>query len=390
MRQSQFNPNEQVDCEIIIGTRNEGSSLLFTIHSLIEELESTPYTWRILVCNNGDTDYSSKYLLETRDGIPSPRGLITNGFVKVYYYPFLANVGARDWMVRQVCTAKYIFFADAHMIISRGSMQSMVETLEKHQPSMVHSTVDYLGAHDAKQGKQYSIKFGEKGVYGTWTNMKADIEGPMWIGSLGHCFFVVKREDYIKIGGYNHYLREYGGGETSYCLASWMLGNGCMVDQNARVYHSMFGRGYSYDSLNLVHNYFLATYLIAGEKYSKASLMSFFQQKPPETKPVWMKLYNEAIKEAGPHRKFILANQHTSFEDVLGLNSEPDCDGSCRTDKVGSPHVKRPWDKKNDELYGKHLSFVTEFELKEKDGKVMIGNLEITDPDALEIYRTIS
>jgi len=387
MKQTDFDPNGNVELEIIIGSRNESHDLISTIHSLIHDLELTLYSWRILIIDNGSEDYSSRYLLEDRLGRPSVRGLVARGYVRVYYYPWLANVGCRDWAVRQVATAKYILFSDAHIQVTPGTITSMIETLEKHGASMVHSTMDYWGSPMIKQGVQYSIKFGEKGIYGTWTNIRA-FDTPFWIGALGHCFVMMKRDEYLKIGGYNSYFREYGGGELSLCLGSWMLGEGCMVDTNAHVYHSMFGRGYNYNSLNLIHNYFLATYLIGGDKYTISALMTYYQQKP-EGKPLWKQMYDEAMKEAQEHRQFILENQKSSFDDLIGLGKEPDCDGTCRTDKVGGPHVRRAWDKKNDELYGKHLSFVREFELKEENGRVFIGNLEINDPSALALYQTI-
>lgn len=388
MRQSQFNPNENVDVEVIIGTRNESHDVISTMHSVINDLEGSPYTWRILLIDNGSEDFSTKYLLETRDGRESTRGIVTRGYVRVHYYPWLANVGCRDWAVREVATAKYVFFCDAHMSIDPGSIHSMIQTLEKFNPSMVHSTLDYWGSHFAKQGVQYSIKFGEKGIYGTWTNMRA-IEEPFWIGALGHAFFLMKRSEYLKIGGYNHYLREYGGGELSLSLASWMLGNGSMVDMNAHVYHSMFGRGYSYNSTNLYHNYFLSTYLIGGEKYTAAALMAFYQQKGVALKPLFKMLYDEAISEAQPHRKFIEKNQHHTFDEIIGSKAEPDCDGSCRVDKKGEAHFKRPWDRLNDYFYKRHLSFVREFELREENGQVWIGNLLIEDQDALNIYHDL-
>jgi hypothetical protein len=167
-----------------------------------------------------------------------------------------------------------------------------------------------------------------------------------------------------------------------------MIGEGCMVDMNAHVYHSMFGRGYNYNSLNLHHNYFLATYIIAGEKYSLPALMTFYQNKP-ELKVIWKQLYDEAIAEGREHREFISSHQKQSFDEIIGVGKEPNCDGSCRTDKVSGPHFIRPWDQKNQDLYGKHLSFVREFDLREEAGKVMIGNLEITDPDALNLYNDL-
>ena len=389
MTQEKFNPHEEVDLEVIIGTRNESHDLTSTIHSLIFALEASPYSWRILIIDNGSTDYSSRYFIENRFGEPALRGLVARGYVYVYYYPWIGNVSARDWAVRNVATAKYLVFADAHIQVEPDSITNLIDTLEKYSVSHVHSTMDYWGSPNIRQGVQYSIKFGEKGIYGTWTNMRVfDNTQPFYIGALGHAYFAIKRDEYFKIGGYNPYLREDGGGELSFCIASWMLGEGCMVDMKTHMYHSMFGRGYNYNSLNLIHNYFIATYIISGDRYTIPTLMTYYQNKP-EAKALWKKLYDEAMEEARPHREYIVTNQKRTFDDLIGTGKEPDCDGSCRPDKKGSPHIRRAWDIKNDELYGKHLSFTREFELKEVDGKVFIGDLEINDPDALALYNNL-
>lgn len=385
MQQNEFDPKQKVDLEVIIGTKNEGHDVISTIHSLIHSLERTKYSWRILLMDNGSDDYSVKYLLETRDGRPAARGLVYRGYVQVYYYPWTANVGVRDFAVRQVATAKYIAFADAHIQVHPDAFTNMMETLTKYKPSMVHSSMDYWGSHKAKQGAQYSIKFGEKGVYGTWSPVRITNDGPFYIGALGHAFLIMTREAYLKIGGYNPYLRRYGGGELLLCLESWLIGEGCMVDMRVHMYHSMFGRGYSFQSYELTHNYFLSTYILGGERYSISALMTYFQQKP-ELKPLWSQLYNEAIEEGKEQREYVKSNQKMTFEEMLGLGKEPNCDGSCRTDKLGEPHFKRPWDEKNQAEFGRHLSFVREFELREVGDKVFIGNLEITDPDALHLY----
>lgn len=383
---SLFNPRERVDVEVIIGTRNEGQQLAFTIHSLIYALERTPHTWRIIVVDNDSRDYSTKYFLEDRNGVSAPRGLVSHGFVQIYSYPWISNVGARDWAVRNVCTAKYIFFADAHIVVDAESFNYMIETLETHKPSIVHAPLDYLGGQRTPHGVQYSLKFGEaKSLYGTWNPYQVVTDKPFWIPALGHAFFGMKRDEYFKIGGYDPYHREYGGLEVPFAMACWMLGNGVMVDMRAHFVHSAFGRGYNYNSLNLDHNYFLSAYLIGGEKYALCSLMYFYQVKPL-LKKVWKNLYDEAIQEAQVHRQFIVSNQHTSMEEILGVGKEPNCDGK---EYKMQAHFMYPWDVRNEELYKKHISFVRQFDLRKEEDKVYIGEQEITDVNALELYHAI-
>ena len=69
---------------------------------------------------------------------------------------------------------------------------------------------------------------------------------------------------------------------------------------------------------------------------------------------------------------------------MLGLNKENDCT-KCIKRRHPEPHVMRVWDIKNEELYGYHRSYVTNFPLSKRDGKVYIGNTEIFVPQALEL-----
>jgi hypothetical protein len=73
-----------------------------------------------------------------------------------------------------------------------------------------------------------------------------------------------------------------------------------------------------------------------------------------------------------------------TFEELLALGKPDDC-FKCMKRRHAEPHAMRPWDHKNDELHGTHRSYVTEFRLEKRDGKVYIGNTEIFVPDALTL-----
>jgi hypothetical protein len=73
-----------------------------------------------------------------------------------------------------------------------------------------------------------------------------------------------------------------------------------------------------------------------------------------------------------------------TFEELLALDKPNDC-FKCIKRRHPEPHAMRPWDYKNDELHGTHLSYVQEFKLRRDGDKVFIGNTEIFVADALTI-----
>jgi hypothetical protein len=123
------------------------------------------------------------------------------------------------------------------------------------------------------------------------------------------------------------------------------------------VYHLSAGRGYSYKMDDLIHNMALSAYLIGGMKWWERILITYLN-KPKADKSIVHKLCEEGLIEGKPDYDFINAKKKMSFKEVLAT---------------------LPWDKKNDEKFGNHLSGIIVFE----------DWLErLTDPEAIELYKT--
>jgi hypothetical protein len=164
------------------------------------------------------------------------------------------------------------------------------------------------------------------------------------------------REQFLEYHGYNDYFRVYGGGETYLDLKWWMFGSSSVCVPTAMVYHLSAGRGYSYRVDDLIHNMALSAYLIGGMKWWERILITYLN-KPHANKEIVHRLCNEALEEAKPDREFILEKKKIDFKEVLATI---------------------PWDKKNDEKFGSHLSGMIVFE-------DWLDRL--TDPEALEYYK---
>lgn len=354
------------EISIVISARNEFPNIAHTVHSIISDLEIAGYGYKageppkfeIIIADNGSEDrtvefftYSKSY--SSPSGLErSPRGMITNGYLKYVFDPIMGNVSARNTGTRWA-RGKYLFFCDAHIALRPGTFTHMIEAIDKYG-GIVHPVIEWMGAYPPKGGYQYSLKLGEK-FWGTWNRLKVSDE-PFFIPMSGHCMLGMLRQQFLDFHGYNDFFRVYGGGETYLDLKWWMFGSNSVVVPKAMVYHLSAGRGYSYKMDDLIHNMALSAYLIGGMKWWERILITYIN-KPGTNHEYVKKLCNEALEEGKDDRDFILANQKLEFETVLGA---------------------KPWDIGNDKVFGKHLSSMVVFE----------DWLErLTDPEALEIFK---
>jgi len=407
---------------IVIGARNEHPQIAMTITSLMEDMHACGITkWEIILMDNGSEDNTSKFFawretnadswLKSKKYVPasqragkvtymySPRGLVNEGKLRIFFDPIYSNVGTRNKGTKH---AKYdnVIFSDAHQIIRTGTIYYTLETLIKHK-GIVHAPIAWMGASSEKPdaGYQYSYKVGEK-IWGTWNKVKVS-ENPFYIPICGHAWIAVKKKQFLEFKGYPLAQRVYGGGEPYLDTKYWMMGSTSMMDPRGLVYHLSAGRGYSWTQLSLIFNMMLVSYIMGGEKWSERILITYLNKSGTNTQLIkWM--YGNALKEGKKDHDWLEKNRKKTFEEVVGLDRESeirklsreelgvlDEEWYCRRcTKRGypDPHVMRPWDYENDKLHGKHRSFTQEFVMKRDDkGDVYVGNTKITHPDALKL-----
>lgn len=374
---------------IIIGSRNEEKTLPLTINALLMDIQASGITkYEIIVQDNGSEDETSRFFTwkPSEKGNHwkyqySPRGLVAEGKLRIFFDPVLSNVGTRN---KGALHAKYenLIFADAHIGVKFGTILSTLTTLNTYG-GIVHAPVSWMGAspENPQPGYQYSYKIGEKGPYGTWNKAKV-ADTPFYIPLCGHCWLAVKRQEFLEKGGYPYAQRVYGGGEPYLDSVFWMTGSTSMCDPNSLVYHLSAGRDYSWHSDDLLHNSMLVSYVLGGMKYIDLVLITYINKIGYLT-PTLEKLYHEALEEGKPLKEWLDKNKIMTFEEMLALDKPHDCEGK---EYKGNTHAMRPWDIKNQELHGKHLSFVTEFKLtKREDGIIRIGETPLTVPLAIEM-----
>ena len=267
-----------IDISVIIGSLNEGINLAHTIHSVINDIELADKSFEIIVIDGCSEDYDSVGLfLYTRNFDKSPRGIVYHGYLRFLHNPIRGNVLSRDYGIRTLARGKYLLFVDAHISIKPYTIKHCIETLDKYEAGIVQVPVAYFGGYPPKPGYQYTIRLGEKGVWGTWNKARV-AKTPYYAPGIGHCFLLTTREKYLKWSGYPKHLRDYGGGETYMNLKYWMMGETCMIDPRGLVYHSPGGRGYHFDSNDLIHNQMYTAYVLGGAKHAERALLTCFKK----------------------------------------------------------------------------------------------------------------
>jgi glycosyltransferase involved in cell wall biosynthesis len=391
---------------IVIGARNEEKTLPMTICSLMEDMYASGITkFEFILCDNGSEDETSKFFAwKPVDKTGrwqyeySPRGIVAEDRLRIFFDPVLSNVGTRNKGVQH---ARYenIIFADAHTSVRQGTVKSIISNLIKFG-GIVHAPISWMGSSsdNPKPGYQYSYKIGEK-IWGTWQSLKP-AETAFYVPICGHAFMAVRRKEFLDCGGYPQGQRVYGGGEPYLDTKYWMLGSTSMMDPEALVYHLSAGRGYAWHNNDLIFNMLLVSYILGGEKWMDRIMITYLNSQRIH-KDFLKLLRYEALIDGEKDRIWLEEHKKFGFEEVLGIDKEKLLRESSDSEKLkeedwyckkctkrghAEPHVMRPWDVKNEELHGNHRSYVQEFLLrKDESGNIFIGNTPIVDIDAIEL-----
>ena len=325
---------------VVIPARNEFPNIVFTIQSIINDLETflDSSEFEIIIVSNCSDDeiYPKRALGGTTDYLTT-RGIYWNRTLRIIYDPIAGNHSARNKGI-MVARGKYIFLSDGHMSYKYGYHKRMMRAIDE-TGGLVHGTIGWLGTYPVGEhtsmGYQYTIKLGEE-IKGTW-NKRRLADDYFYIPAQGHCCLGFKREQFIEFDGYPKWHRCYGGGEFYLDMKWWMFGSRVSVDPQAVGYHLCAPRGYSYHHDDYIHNVLLIGHSLGMDDWVERAYINWCKKCNLD---VMKKLWDEAKEEAQEDREFIAKKSVMTFNEVL---------------------VERPWDKLNDEKYGKHNSAMNIF-----------------------------
>jgi hypothetical protein len=206
-----------------------------TVHSCMEDLSNTDLKYEIRIQTNG-TDKPHTDTLTVLHWLQST-GKLTYSDNSVEP---LAPPVARQMCVKDA-TGKYLFFFDNHILVKPGYFKRAIESMEKYNMDMLHSTTRFF--------------FGEKDCYhytlrltkNFWAEscFEKQKEEPYKCAAGGHGGFIVRKSVWDEVGGYAwKNFKGYGGEEIYFDLKMWLLGKQVWVDPKLVHYHFAGSRGY--------------------------------------------------------------------------------------------------------------------------------------------------
>ena len=321
---------------VVIPARGEHPSVTHTIYSIWHCWEADgfdPQDIEIIIVNNCSEDWRDPKFDWSKPGTRGttsylmPRGGYHSGSLRVIYDPIAGNHSARNTGAK-IANGKYLYFSDAHVALKPGFFKSILGTVEKYG-GLVFGSLQTMGAYpptDSSMGFQYTWKLGDE-CRQTWANYKL-ANTPWYIIGQGAWGMACTKKYFDQIGGYEHYHRTYGG-EFYITSKAWMTGGTVMVDPNAVGYHLGAARSYGYDHLDYVANILNLLYALGADTWRERTYINYLRSK---NKASLDRIMEEGEKVFADDRAKILKKAIYSFDDLL---------------------VKKPWDKKNIELYGK-------------------------------------
>src|ERR1017187_8787086 len=148
---------------VVISARNEFPSVIHTVHSVINDLESFlgMGDFEIIIVDNASDDGhgADRSAGGTVDFIRTGLAYAT-GVVKILHDPIVGNVSARN-KGATLARGEYLFFSDAHMSYRAGSFQRMMKTIDECG-GIVHPAIAWMGSYPPDCVYQYSWELGKE------------------------------------------------------------------------------------------------------------------------------------------------------------------------------------------------------------------------------------
>lgn len=205
-----------------------------TIHSIDMDLQDTNFTYDYRIQTNGsDKLHPDSYT--TIEYIRQCKKLgYHNHSIESISPPSARHLATID------SNAKYLFFFDNHIIVKPGYFKRAIESMQKYDMDMLHSTTGFFIGQPLVYHYTSAL---EKNFWGVGTHGVMKTE-PYRIAVAGHGGFIVKTDVYRQVGGYWNGFVGYGGEECYFDLKMALLNKTNWLDPQLIHYHYAGNRGY--------------------------------------------------------------------------------------------------------------------------------------------------
>jgi GT2 family glycosyltransferase len=292
-----------MDCSVIIPFCNEGPNVVFTIQSIIEELDGFCKYEVIAVDNQSDwyIDCTVKnermplmagrerpYPVRSRAFFQGPPGSKRDGAIisTMYFRKGIVKYIQYDdkqghWNAKnagiEASSGKYLFFLDAHCIMKRDSVRKMIEFLRdppEEQIGGVHAYINYMLdsrslEYRPQKNKFYGYQFcghQREPYHVNGERLLRFPTKPYKVCVMSTCGMMCPRTVIEDLGGWHKEFGIYCGGEGYMNFKQSTCGYHHWIHPGAQCWHWAEKRGYQYWHSDYVRNEMIAAFVCGGEK----------------------------------------------------------------------------------------------------------------------------
>lgn len=290
-----------MELSVVIPFCNEVPQVVFTIQSIIEELEGF-CDYEILAIDNMSSEYmkcitnvrltgekkrtmtpgdkSLEFPIRQRSFFQNHKGTINTAFFrqkKVRYLQYDDKQG--HWNAKnhgiENSTGKFLFFVDAHCIMKRDSLRCMLEFLRnppEEKIGGVHAYINYMLdsrclEYRPQRGKMFGYQFCTHQSEEYYDNDVRKLRfptKPYKVCVMSTCGMMCPREVIDELGGWHSEFGIYCGGEGYMNYKQSTCGWHHWIHPKAWCWHWAEKRGYSWNHPDYVRNEQIAAYTCGG------------------------------------------------------------------------------------------------------------------------------
>lgn len=293
-----------MDISIVIAHRGDPMGLWSSIHSCIEELKHTDYSYEFCICVNGEAERikSEKHKAGTIL-CPDTHAVLhflskSNllGYLKIIQSS-VSPPTARQY-ASEKASGKYLFFFDNHVLVARNYFSEAINTLE-NEADLVHSKTTFFTGED----DTYEYELLLNTTFWATASLKPKQETAYPIAVAGHGGFAVKTTVWRDVGGYPDVFRGYAGEELTLDLKLWMQGYQVWINPQMVHYHWAGKRAYArHFTADYYRNLLMSANIVGGYKYLMRVYLHIIKNFPELTSTSFFNILTEAYYASDGYR----------------------------------------------------------------------------------------
>lgn len=294
---------------------NEWPQVIWTVKSISEELRDR-VDFEIITVNNYCDEVKAQGKPEDKAGAYLKNVEGGNKWLKVIdYKDKLSHWNAKRVGV-EASTGQFLFFCDAHCVISRDSLYRMFELYRASYKALM-GTIHLPLTYQIMEWRSliYALNSDyDKGVLTYRFCSYRPNKHPYQVACMSTCGMMMTRVMYEDIGGWPKELGIYGGGENFINFTLGVMGFQKWIMPVPPLYHHGEKRNYSWNYTDNLRNRAIASYLYGGRQW-----LEIFMNNCRGRTDVKDMICDDVINGCGEQRRMIAGKQILTVKEWVAL-----------------------------------------------------------------------